>query len=87
MKKIYSVLITVVLVFFTSAVLFACPLCSDNVARTGNNGGMAMGIVITIFLLLGAVGSLAGFFIWLMIHEGRKSDRRHALAAQASQQA
>ncbi len=63
--------------------LLACPFCSDNISR-GNNGftGISVGIVISIFFLLGMVGSLVGFVIWLIIKEGKKSDQRHALAAQ-----
>lgn len=43
-----------------------------------------MGIVITIFFMLGVIGSVAGFIAYLMVKEGRKSDRRHALMAESS---
>lgn len=39
-----------------------------------------MGIMVTIFMLLGMIGSIAGFVVYLMIQEGKKSDRRHQLA-------
>lgn len=65
---------------------YSCPFCSEGLSRNsgGFSGGLTMGIVITIFFMLGIVGSLAGFIIYLMIKEGKKSDRRHELAARAS---
>lgn len=68
------------------AAAVACPFCSEGLARNsgGFSGGLTMGIVITIFFFLGMIGSLAGFVIYLMIKEGKKSDRRHLLAAQAA---
>ena len=64
-------------------VLFACPFCSENLSKNtgGFSGGLTLGIVITIFFMLGAIGSVVGFVAWLMIKEGKKSDRRHQLAA------
>ena len=68
-------------------VAFACPFCSENLARNsgGFSGGLSLGIVITIFFMLGVIGSIVGFIAYLMIKEGKKSDRRHELAQAASQ--
>ncbi len=64
------------------SVAAACPFCSENLAKNtgGFSGGLTIGIVITIFFMLGVMGSLVGFVVYLMIQEGKKSDRRHQLA-------
>ena len=73
--------------FLVSSFLLACPFCSDNVSRDNNGfSGISVGIVLSIFFLLGMVGSLIGLVIWLIIKEGKKSDQRHALAAQRASQ-
>lgn len=57
----------------------ACPFCSENLSKNsaGFGGGLGVGISITIFLFLGMMGSLVGFVAYLMIQEGKKSDKRH----------
>ena len=74
--------------FLLTSAVNACPFCSEGLARNsgGFSGGLTMGIVITIFFMLGIIGSLVGFVAYLMIKEGKKSDRRHELAAQAASQ-
>jgi hypothetical protein len=74
---------------FLTTLSWACPFCSENLAKNsaGFGGGLSLGIMITIFLLLGMVGSAAGLIVYLMIREGKKSDRRHELAKQASSNA
>lgn len=68
--------------YLPSSILLACPFCSDNVSRSANGfSGISVGIVISIFFLLGMVGLLIGGVIWLIIKEGKKSDQRHALTS------
>jgi hypothetical protein len=65
----------------------ACPFCSENLAKNsgGFSGGLTLGIVITIFFMLGIMGAVVGFVAYLMIKEGKKSDRRHEADRQAPQ--
>ena len=73
------------MLFHTAAI--ACPFCSENLSKNtgGFSGGLTLGIVITIFFMLGMMGAVVGFISYLMIKEGKKSDRRHELAQSASQ--
>ncbi len=86
MRKTFRFFLSLLAFTFLQAAAMACPFCSEGLARNsgGFSGGLTMGIVITIFFFLGMIGSLAGFVIYLMIKEGKKSDRRHQLAAQAA---
>lgn len=86
MKNRAVLSVTFLFLFFLTTLSWACPFCSENLAKNsaGFGGGLSLGIVITIFLLLGMVGSAASLIVYLMIKEGKKSDRRHELAKQAS---
>ena len=84
MKKVIFLLVF----SFLPAFSYSCPFCSENLAKNsgGFAGGLTLGIVITIFFMLGVMGSIVGFVAYLMIKEGKKSDRRHALAAEITPQ-
>jgi hypothetical protein len=87
MKTLSRSLFSCLVFYLPSSILLACPFCSDNVSRSANGfSGISVGIVISIFFLLGMVGALIGGVIWLIIKEGKKSDQRHALAAQGAQE-
>jgi hypothetical protein len=79
-KKSFS--FSAYLFFLFPAFASACPFCSTNLSSNsgGFNHGLTMGIMITIFMLLGMIGSVAGFIVYLMIKEGKKSELRHQLA-------
>jgi hypothetical protein len=89
LNKLSSLSLTLSLFFISTVSVWACPLCGENLAKNngGFGGGLTMGIVITIFFLLGTFGAILGLVIRMMIKEGKKSDARHALlAAQESSQ-
>jgi predicted lipid-binding transport protein (Tim44 family) len=79
-KNFFSFL--ALLLAFCPAFALACPFCSENLSKNsgGFNHGLTMGIMITIFMFLGIIGSIAGFIVHLMIKEGKKSELRHQLA-------
>jgi len=62
---------------------FACPFCSENLARNngGFSGGLTLGIVLTIFLFLGVLGTIVG----LIVHAIREGDKRTAQRRQLAQ--
>ena len=88
MKKRHFRLLNPLTFSLFPAVVSACPFCSENLAKNtgGFAGGLTLGIVITIFFMLGMIGSVAGFIAYLMVKEGRKSDRRHEMMAQSASQ-
>jgi len=61
-----------------SSSVSACPFCSENLAKNsgGFAGGLTLGITITIFLMLGVVGSLAGFIIYQIIQGDKRKKLR-----------
>lgn len=85
MKRISRLFTFFACLFFKGAAL-ACPFCSENLAKNtdGFSGGLTIGIVITIFFMLGIMGSVVGFIAYLMIKEGKKSEKRHELAQASS---
>ncbi len=80
MRRILSLLHFLIFTLLYSAAV-ACPFCSENLSKNtgGFSGGLTIGIVVTIFFMLGVMGLLVGFITYLMIKEGKKSDRRHEL--------
>jgi hypothetical protein len=64
-KKIVSLL------FLMTTPLQACPFCASNLSQ--NSRGFTLGINMTIFLMLGTVGLLAGFIIYQIIRQEKKS--------------
>jgi hypothetical protein len=50
--------------------LQACPFCAGNLAQNGV--GFSLGINVTIFVMLGTLGSLAGFIIYQIIQQEKK---------------
>jgi hypothetical protein len=63
-----------------SSSVSACPFCSENLAKNsgGFAGGLTLGITITIFLMLGTVGLLAGFIIYQIIQGDKRRNLTHS---------
>jgi hypothetical protein len=58
------------LLFLMTTPLQACPFCASNLA--GNGAGFSLGINVTVFVMLGTLGSLAGFIIYQIIQQEKK---------------
>ena len=72
-----GLLIGLLLESITSAAA-ACPFCAENLSRNsgGFAGGLTLGITITIFLMLGVVGSLAGFIVYQILQGDKRREPR-----------
>jgi hypothetical protein len=83
LKIILSILFS-----FSCSLASACPFCGENLSKNngGFTGGISMGILITIFLFLGVLGSLVGFIVY-SIREGDKRAVRRQLARETLPQA
>ncbi len=72
-----SFIIGLLLELITSAAA-ACPFCAENLSRNGGGfaGRLTLGITITIFLMLGVVGSLAGFIVYQIFQGDKRRELR-----------
>jgi hypothetical protein len=57
-------------IFLLAGSLQACPFCASNLQQSSQ--GFNLGITASIFLLLGAVGSLTGFIVYQIIRQDKK---------------